>query len=76
MEPDAEWVERHRELSEASRADYRLRTLSPDKRAILGTAEYRRQCRSARRRLKLADESCLKLRRPRMPDLTSVTTDG
>lgn len=65
MERDAEWIERHHELSEASRNDYWLRTLSADKRAIMGVAEYRRQCRSARQRLKLADEACLRLKRPR-----------
>ena len=66
MEKDKDWTEKQQELSDASRNDYRLRTMSSEKRAILGKVEYRRQCRLAKLRLKRADEACLQLRRARL----------
>ncbi|HEX4769157.1 MAG TPA: hypothetical protein VH414_23060 [Lichenihabitans sp.] len=74
MEKDKDWTEKQQELSEASRNDYWLRTLSPDRRAILGKVEYRRQCRLAKQRLKRADEACLQLRRARLKALTPSRT--
>lgn len=58
MDWQTEWTKTQQELSAASRNDHRWKSLSEDRRSILGRAEYRRQCRLARERLKSADERC------------------
>ena len=60
-----DWTKTQLELSAASRNDHWWKTLPQERRSILGREEYRKQCRLARQRLKLADERCRMLIRSR-----------
>ena len=65
MDWHTEWTRTQQELSAASRNDTWWKSLPEERRSILGRAEYRKQCRLARQRLKLADERCRSLIRNR-----------
>ena len=65
MDWHTEWTRTQQELSAASRNEYWWKTLPEERRSILGRSEYRKQCRLARQRLKLADERCRALIRVR-----------
>ena len=65
MDWQAEWNKTQQELSAASRNEYWWKTLPEERRSMLGRQEYRKQCRLARLRVKLADERCRSLMRMR-----------
>ena len=71
MDWQSEWTRTQQELSAASRNEYWWKTLPEERRSILGRPEYRKQCRLARQRLKLADERCRALIRARRAAETS-----
>lgn len=65
MDWQSEWVKTQQELSAASRNEHWWKALPEERRTILGRTEYRKQCRLARQRLKLADDRCRTLMRAR-----------
>ena len=73
MDWHAEWTRTQQELSAASRNEYWWKTLPEERRSILGRPEYRKQCRLARQRLKLADERWRALIRVRRVAETAPT---
>ena len=65
MDWQTEWTRTQQELSAASRNETWWKSLPEERRTILGRSEYRKQCRLARQRLKLADDRCRTLIRNR-----------